>query len=84
MVANYAGGSVAAFPIGADGQLQPHSDFHQHAGALGPNAKRQDKPHAHMAGFSPDGRFVLICDLGMDRTFVYAVDAAAGKLRLVE
>jgi 6-phosphogluconolactonase len=82
VVANYAGGSVAAFPIGSDGRLAPHSDFHQHAGKLGPNARRQDKPHAHMAGFDPSGRFVLICDLGMDRTFVYAVDAATGKLTL--
>jgi 6-phosphogluconolactonase len=82
VVANYAGGSVAAFPIEADGRLAPHSDFHQHAGALGPNSKRQDKPHAHMAGFDPSGHAVLVCDLGMDRTFVYLVDAETGKLRL--
>jgi 6-phosphogluconolactonase len=71
---------VAAFPLEADGQLAPHSDFHQHAGTLGPNPRRQDKPHAHMAGFDPSGRWVLICDLGMDRTFVYEVDAERGKL----
>ena len=46
---------------------------------LGPNPKRQDKPHAHMAGFDPSGRCVLVCDLGMDRTFVYAVDASAAS-----
>jgi 6-phosphogluconolactonase len=82
VVANYAGGSVAAFPIEADGRLASHSDFHQHEGQLGPNPKRQDKPHAHMAGFDPSGRWVLICDLGMDRTFVYAVDAGRGRLTL--
>jgi 6-phosphogluconolactonase len=80
VVANYAGGSVAAFPVGGDGRLAAHSDFHQHAGELGPNPRRQDKPHAHMAGFDPSGRFVLICDLGLDRTLVYGVDAASGKL----
>jgi 6-phosphogluconolactonase len=80
VVANYAGGSVAVYPVEADGKLAPHSDFHQHAGPLGPNAKRQDKPHAHMAGFDRSGRWVLICDLGMDRTFVYRVDTAAGKI----
>jgi 6-phosphogluconolactonase len=84
VVANYAGGSVAAFPIADDGRVQPHSDFHQHAGKTGPNPKRQDKPHAHMAGFDPTGKFVLICDLGMDRTFVYRVDVPSGKLTLVE
>jgi 6-phosphogluconolactonase len=82
VVANYAGGSVAAYPIAADGRVAPHSDFHQHQGPTGPNPRRQDKPHAHMAGFDPSGRFVLICDLGMDKTFVYAVDAAAGTLTL--
>jgi len=80
VVANYAGGSVAAFPLEGDGRLAPHSDFHQHEGKLGPNPRRQDKPHAHMAGFDPSGRWVLVCDLGMDLTFVYAVDAAKGKL----
>src|SRR5262249_27811315 len=29
VVANYAGGSVAAFPLDGDGRLSPHSDFHQ-------------------------------------------------------
>jgi 6-phosphogluconolactonase len=80
VVANYAGGSVAAYPIAADGSLQPHSDFIVHQGQTGPRSKRQDKAHAHMAGFDKSGRFVLVCDLGLDRTFVYAVDAAAGKL----
>lgn len=81
VVANYAGGSVCAFPVGQDGRLAPHSAFIVHEGTLGPNAKRQDRPHAHMAGFDSSGRWVLICDLGLDRTFVYRVDAAAGTLR---
>lgn len=80
VVANYAGGSVAAYPIEPTGRLAPHSDFILHEGKTGPNPKRQDKPHAHMAGFDPAGQWVLICDLGLDRTFVYAVDAGAGRL----
>jgi 6-phosphogluconolactonase len=80
VVANYAGGSVAAFPLDGDGRLAPHSDFHQHEDKPGPNPRRQDKPHAHMAGFDQSGRWVLVCDLGLDLTFVYAVDAARGKL----
>ena len=83
VAANYAGGSVAAYPIGEDGRLAEHSDFVVHEGETGPNAKRQDKAHAHVAVFDPTGRFVLVCDLGLDRTFVYRVDAAAGKLEPV-
>jgi 6-phosphogluconolactonase len=80
VAANYAGGSVAAYPIGADGRLAEHSDFVVHEGETGPNTKRQDKAHAHVAVFDPSGQYVLVCDLGLDRTFVYRVDAAAGKL----
>lgn len=80
VAANYAGGSVAAYPIAADGSLGAHSSFHRHDGETGPNPTRQDRPHAHMAGFDASGRWVLICDLGLDRTFVYAVDAAHGTL----
>jgi 6-phosphogluconolactonase len=83
VAANYAGGSVAAYPVGEDGRLAEHSEFVVHEGQTGPNPKRQDKAHAHVAVFDPTGRFVLVCDLGLDRTFVYRVDAAAGKLSQV-
>ena len=32
-----------------------------------PRGGRQEGPHAHSIGPSPDGRFVLACDLGIDR-----------------
>jgi 6-phosphogluconolactonase len=83
VAANYAGGSVAAYPVGDDGRLAEHSCFVVHEGQTGPNEKRQEKPHAHVAVFDPTGEFVLVCDLGLDRTFVYRVDAAAGKLSQV-
>src|SRR5262245_12823376 len=41
VVANYAGGSVAAYPITSDGRVAPHSDFVQHQGPTGPHARRQ-------------------------------------------
>lgn len=40
----------------------------------GPNLPRQDGPHVHYAGFSPDKAFVLVCDLGLDTVFVYDRD----------
>lgn len=80
VAANYAGGSVAAYPIALGGHLEPHADFIVHEGPTGPNSARQDRAHAHVAVFDPTGQYVLVCDLGLDRTFVYRVDAAAGKL----
>lgn len=37
----------------------------------GPNAKRQDKAHAHCAFFTPDGTRLGVVDLGLDRIFFY-------------
>ncbi len=40
----------------------------------GVNPVRQDMPHTHQAFFSPDKRFVLCCDLGLDTLFCYDRD----------
>ena len=46
----------------------------------GPNAKRQEKAHAHFATASPDGRYVYVTDLGSDKVMNYSVDVNTGKL----
>jgi 6-phosphogluconolactonase len=78
-VANYGGGSIAAFPLQEDGRLGEASAFFQHAGSS-VNKARQSGPHGHSAVVSPDNRFVLAADLGLDRVFTYRLDAAAGGL----
>ena len=78
-VANYGGGSVASFPLKDDGSVGPRATFVQHTGK-GPNASRQEKPHAHGAHLSPDGKYVLVPDLGVDRIFVYGLDPVTGAL----
>ncbi len=40
----------------------------------GEHAKRQDAPHPHFVGLSPDKKHVLCCDLGLDTLFVYDRD----------
>jgi 6-phosphogluconolactonase len=81
LVANYTGGSIAAFPILEDGKLGAASAFIQHTGH-GPDAKRQKGPHAHSIDTSPDNRFAIVDDLGLDETLVYKFDAAKGSLVL--
>jgi 6-phosphogluconolactonase len=78
-VANYDGGSVASFPILADGSLGAISGFMQHSGH-GPNAKRQEAAHAHSIDPSPDDRFAIADDLGIDETFIYKFDKTNGSL----
>ena len=79
LVANYTGGSVAVFPVLADGRLGEASDFVQHTGH-GTNLERQEAPHAHSIDLSPDNRFAIVDDLGLDETLVYRFDSAKGLL----
>jgi 6-phosphogluconolactonase len=37
-------------------------------------ASRQNAPHPHWCGFSPDGQFALVPDLGLDRIVIYKVN----------
>jgi 6-phosphogluconolactonase len=77
--ANYAGGSLAVFPVHADGSLGAASTFIQHKGSSVDPA-RQTAPHAHSVYVSPDNRFLLAGDLGLDHVMVYRFDAAKGTL----
>jgi len=79
LVANYTGGSVAVFPIGADGKLGAASAMEQHQGH-GVVEERQDGPHAHWIATSPDNRYALEADLGVDEVLVDKFDASSGTL----
>jgi 6-phosphogluconolactonase len=63
----------------ADGRLGEASSFVQHTGH-GPNAERQEGPHAHSIDLSPDNRFAMVDDLGLDEVLVYKFDGAKGTL----
>jgi 6-phosphogluconolactonase len=79
IVANYGSGSVASIAIRDDGSLGDVASFIQHKGSS-VNPQRQLGPHAHEALLSPDNRFVLVPDLGMDKVMSYRLDTATGKL----
>ena len=79
LVADYAGGCAAVLPVGEDGQLAEPSSVVQHQGK-GPNAERQEAPHAHSINLTPDAKFALVADLGLDKVFIYRFDAAKGAL----
>ena len=79
LVANYDGGSVAVFPVLPDGRLGEASSVVQHSGH-GPNAERQEGPHAHEIQVTRDNRFAIAADLGLDELLVYRFDAAKGTL----
>ena len=68
-VANYGGGSTALFRLDAVGKVGARA-FVQHKGKSA-NKDRQAGPHAHCTAFSPDGKYLLVADLGLDRVKVF-------------
>jgi 6-phosphogluconolactonase len=72
LTANYTSGSVSVHPVEDDGSLGARTDLVQHQGTPGPQADRQDGPHAHEVVFTGDG--VLACDLGLDAIIGYRLD----------
>jgi len=79
-IANYSSGNIVVFPILPDGKLGEHTALVQNAGTLGPNKERQEGPHAHWIEASPDNRFLLVADLGLDEVLLYHFDAATGSV----
>ena len=73
LTAQYGGGSVALFPLDANGKLGEPT-VTEHEGGSKVVDRRQDSPHPHWAGFSPDGKYALIPDLGLDQIVIYKVD----------
>lgn len=81
MASNYGTGSAALYPLQLDGSLGEMSEFVQHQGK-GPNPARQESSHAHSSIFTPDNRFVIIADLGIDQLIIYQFEQSTGRLTL--
>jgi 6-phosphogluconolactonase len=78
-VANYRSGTIALYPVHSDGTLGEAQQTIQHQDPVAADGSRK-APHAHEIVQSPDGRFVLAVDLGLDKVFVYRFDAISGSL----
>ncbi|MCA8373528.1 lactonase family protein [Burkholderia multivorans] len=86
VTANYSvaadpGGSFALFPVRDDGGVAPAVLSVHHEGK-GPVRGRQDNAHVHSTVFSPDGRYLLVQDLGLDKIYGYryTVDGSRGLI----
>ena len=77
--ANYETGSVAVYPIKADGAVGEATTVIQHEGSS-IDASRQEGPHAHAVVLSSDQRRLFVPDLGMDQIMIYGWDSTRGSL----
>ncbi len=70
LTANYSGGSVSVFSVGADGKFLAEKQVIKHTGkSIDP--KRQLSSHAHQITTLPNNRY-LVTDLGEDKIYLYA------------
>ncbi|AZK47863.1 lactonase family protein [Paenibacillus lentus] len=79
VVSGYHGGNVGLVRLQDDGLVDRQVDERQHEGQ-GADPVRQDRPHPHSALFTADSRYVLVADLGLDKVFVYRLDAERDQL----
>jgi 6-phosphogluconolactonase len=76
VAANYNSGNVACCPLSAEGKIGDVESSQADHLPHGPMASRQDASHMHCTTFSPDGDFLLCCDLGCDAILIFEVTQA--------
>ena len=79
MVANFGSGSVAVLRVKEDGSLGELASFIQDVGRS-VYSPIQDDPHTHSILVSPDNRYAIVSDLGIDKVLIFRFDAKTGQL----
>lgn len=84
-VANYSGGAqpgglLTVLPLDAQGRLGAATQLESYQGSNADPA-RQASSHVHSATLTPDGRHLLVADLGGDRVYVYRYAPGASAER---
>lgn len=79
LLANFGSSSVSVLRINDDGSLGEQTSFMKHIGQ-GKDPSFQDRAHPHSIDVSPDNRYAIVSDLGVDKVFIYKFDASTGKL----
>ncbi|MGJ7920174.1 lactonase family protein [Neobacillus sp. LXY-4] len=74
--ANYHKGTIEAYEVDKEtGEIYGEPVVAQHEGA-GPDP-RQEKAHAHFAGFTPDEKYIVAVDLGIDEVITYELNGGS-------
>jgi 6-phosphogluconolactonase len=79
LMANFGSSSVTVLRIKEDGSLGEQTAFMKHIGH-GKDPSFQSQAHPHSIDVSPDNKYAIVSDLGVDKVFIYKFDAATGAL----
>jgi len=79
VVSNHITSSLAVLPTEADGSLGALTQLVKIEGEPGPHRKEQPFAKPHFNPFDPSGKYVVVPDKGLDKTFVFRFED--GQLR---
>ena len=79
MLANFGSSSITVLRIMDDGSLGEETTFVKHIGK-GRDPSFQSRAHPHSIDVSPDNKFAIVSDLGVDRLYVYRFNDSTGTL----
>lgn len=71
-IANYVSGSVTQFTLNPDGRFGDRTVFTHSGRSIVP--VRQESPHCHNTVLMPDGKTLIVVDLGLDGLMQYPLD----------
>lgn len=73
VVADYTSGTLSLYPLDKDGNVVGKPNVLRFEGH-GAHPTRQEGAHIHSSALSPDGKTLIVVDLGTDRLYRYSVD----------
>ena len=82
-ISGYHDGKITVVKLNEDGSIDKITDGVFHKG-LGSVAERNFRPHVNCSHLTPDGKFLMVADVGIDQTKVYRFDKTEGKITLVD
>ncbi|MFC4596834.1 lactonase family protein [Cohnella hongkongensis] len=80
LTSSYHGGMLGVSPVLEDGRIGPAVQVHRHEGASVLPVQSQSRVHS--AVVDRYNRYAIVSDLGLDKLFVYKIDAAEKSLSL--
>lgn len=81
--AGYHDGKATIVRIREDGGIGEVTDEVFHKG-LGSVAERNFRPHVTCAVLTPEQRFMVVCDTGIDQVKIYAFNKETGRIKLAD
>ena len=82
-ISGFHDGKITVLNLNKDGTVGQIADGVFHKG-LGSVAERSFRPHVSCSRLTPDERFLMVADLGIDQIKVYRFDHKDGKITLVD